>query len=35
VLRSMVVFASNGRDHGQVADTSSAVDCIVGAASSM
>jgi hypothetical protein len=32
VLRSVVVVASNGRDHGQVADAWSAVDCIVEAA---
>jgi uncharacterized protein (TIGR02444 family) len=35
MLRSIVVFASNGRDNGQGADTWSAVDCIVEAASGM
>lgn len=35
VLRSIVVVASNGRDHGEVADTWSAVDCIVEAAGRM
>jgi uncharacterized protein (TIGR02444 family) len=35
LLRSIVVAASNGRDYGQVADTWSAVECIVEAATGM